>query len=107
MKRTVIKACCHDGHEAELTSAEIRLHVCRFSHQTHYTFTCPTCCQPVSKPADEHVVSLLVAAGVPAVLWDIPAEVMEPRYGAALSYDDLLDFALALEAEDDLVELAA
>jgi hypothetical protein len=60
----------------------------------------------VRKPADEHVISLLLSGGVPAQVWEVPAEVLEPKPGPALTYDDLLDFVLSLEG-DDLIASAA
>ena len=64
--------------------------------------TCPTCTDEVKKPADEEVVALLISGGVVARPWHIPAEALETKDGAPLSYDDLLDFALWLDAHDVL-----
>jgi len=37
---------------------------------------------------------------VPAVRWDPPDELLEPRDGPALTWDDLLDLHLELESPD-------
>ena len=104
---TTIKASCPTCGEVELTPADVALMVCSHAPLSYYAFDCPTCTEEVRKPADDHVVSLLVSGGVPAQVWDVPAEVLEPRAGAALTYDDLLDFALQLGDSDLLAAAAA
>jgi len=104
---TTIKASCPTCGEVELTPADVSLMVCSHAPLSYYAFCCPTCSEEVRKPADDHVVSLLVSGGVPATVWDVPAEVLEPRTGPALTYDDLLDLALQLEAHDLLAPVAA
>ena len=93
---TLIKASCPSCGEVELTPAD----VCSHAPLSYYAFQCTGCDSEVRKPADDHVVSLLVSGGVPATVWEVPAEVLEPRRGPALSYDDLLDFALGLGTTD-------
>ena len=99
---TTIKASCPTCGSVELTPADVSLRVCSHAALSYYAFACPGCAEQVRKPADDHVVSLLLSGGVPAQVWDLPAEVIEVRSGPALTYDDLLDFALQL-AGDDLV----
>jgi endogenous inhibitor of DNA gyrase (YacG/DUF329 family) len=103
---TTIKASCPTCGEVELTPADVALMVCSHAPLSYYAFGCPTCSEEVRKPADDHVVSLLVSGGVPAQVWDLPAEVLEHGPGPALGYDDLLDFALQLAETDLLAELA-
>lgn len=103
---TTIKATCPLCGEVELTPADVSLMVCTTAPLSYYSFTCTTCLDEVRKPADDHVVSLLVSGGVPAKVWDLPAEAVEPRIGPRLSYDDLLDFALQLGATDLLAPAA-
>ena len=103
---TTIKASCPSCGEVELTPADVALMVCSHAPLSYYAFCCPTCSEEVRKPADDHVVSLLVSGGVPAQVWELPAEALELRAGPAITYDDLLDFALRL-ASDDLLAAAA
>lgn len=103
---TTIKASCPTCGEVELTSQDVRLMVCSHAVLSYYTFDCPSCAESVRKPADDHVVSLLMSGGVRAEVWDLPAEATEPHIGPALTYDDLLDLAMAL-ASSDLVAAAA
>jgi hypothetical protein len=102
---TTIKASCPTCGEVELTPAEVSLMVCSHAPLSYYAFACHTCGTEIRKPADDHVVSLLVSGGVPATVWDLPAEVLEIKAGPALSYDDLLDFALQLGETDLLASL--
>jgi hypothetical protein len=102
---TTIKASCPTCGEVELTPADVSLMVCSHAPLSYYAFTCDGCRVEIRKAADDHVVSLLVSGGVPATVWDLPAEVLEIKNGPALSYDDLLDFALLLGETDLLAGL--
>jgi len=104
---TTIKASCPTCGEVELTPADVSLMVCTHAPLSYYAFDCGTCSEEVRKPADDHVVSLLVSGGVPAQVWELPAEVLEVKSGPVLTYDDLLDFGLALSRLDDLASVAA
>lgn len=104
---TTIKASCPTCGEVELTPADVSLMVCSHAPLSYYAFTCTTCHEVVKKPADDHVVSLLVSGGVPAQVWDLPAEALEVKAGPVLSYDDLLDFALQLGSTDLLAAAAS
>jgi hypothetical protein len=99
---TLIKASCPGCGEVELTPNDVALMVCSHAPLSYYAFTCKECGHQVRKPADDHVVSLLVSGGVPATVWEVPAEALEVHSGPRLSYDDLLDFALHLGMTDML-----
>jgi predicted RNA-binding Zn-ribbon protein involved in translation (DUF1610 family) len=103
---TTIKATCPSCGEVELTGDDIELMVCPSAPMSYYAFHCPTCSDRVRKPADDHIVSLLISGGVEAITWEIPAEAFEIHAGPQLSYDDLLDFALWLGMSDELAALA-
>ncbi len=104
---TTIKASCPTCGEVELTPVDVRLMVCTEPSLSYYAFDCPTCAVEVRKPADEHVVQLLVSGGIPATVWEVPAEAAEVKAGARLGYDDLLDFCLLLGTTDLLAAAAA
>ncbi|MFM2438020.1 MAG: hypothetical protein RLZ55_837 [Actinomycetota bacterium] len=89
---TTIKVTCPDCGDIDLQPADLELSVT--PSWATYTFLCADCGEAVSKPADAEVVDLLSSAGVRTVT--IPAEALERRAGAAINYDDVLDFALAL-----------
>ena len=103
---TTIKASCPTCGEVELTPADVSLMVCSHAPLSYYAFTCLTCLDEVRKPADDHVVALLVSGGIRPVVWELPGEALEVKKGARLSYDDLLDFALHLGSTDLLAEAA-
>lgn len=96
---TTIKASCPTCGEVALTNHDITLRVCnRHAEISYYAFECPSCFNDVRKPADDHIVSLLMSGGVRAQLWDVPAEALEPKLGLPLDYDDLIDFHRELQA---------
>lgn len=103
---TTIKASCPTCGEVELTPPDVALMVCTSAPLSYYAFSCPACRSEVRKPADDHVISLLMSGGVKATVWEVPAEVLEPHAGPALTYDDLLDFALELAHNDHLAAFA-
>ena len=100
---TTIKASCPTCGDVDLKPADLRLVVCTRTEWSTYAFDCPACTDEVKKPADEEIVALLVSGGVRAQQWHIPAEALEEHVGPALSYDDLLDFALWLHGHDTVV----
>lgn len=102
---TVIRAACPRCGEVELTSGDFTLRVCRHAPLSYYAFECPGCHDQVRKPADDHVISLLLSGGVRAQIWDVPAEVTEPKSGPPIGYDDVLDFVCDLRQSDLLAEL--
>jgi hypothetical protein len=53
----------------------------------------------VTKPADPRIIDLLVSSGVRLSVWQLPAELSEPREGPPISYDDLLDFHFELQRD--------
>lgn len=100
---TTIKASCPCCGDVELTPAQVRLVVCTVADWSYYAFTCGTCQDEIRKPAGADVVSLLQTGGVPVERWTVPAEALEEHSGAAVSYDDVLDFALQMQQADDLM----
>jgi hypothetical protein len=96
---TTIKVTCPECGDIDLQPYDLELSVA--PTWATYKFHCNECGEPVRKPADPEIVDLLSGAGVPTVV--IPAEVFEPRNGPVISYDDVLDFALALR-DDSTVD---
>lgn len=85
-----------------MTSKDVSLMVCSHPPLSYYAFSCPSCREEIRKPADDHVISLLMSGGVRAQVWELPAEALEPKVGPVIDYDDLLDFALQLNDDDYL-----
>lgn len=101
-----IRASCPTCGDVELTSRDVTVQVCATNNQGSYAFRCPECTLAVSKLAEQRIVDLLVSSGVRLSVWSMPAELEEPRYGPAISYDDLLDFHLLLQ-EDNWFDMVA
>lgn len=70
-----------------------------------YTFECPDCGDPVTRPASPRIVSLLLSAGVQREDVSPPAEVLERRSGPPIDADDLIDFHMLLEQDGWLERL--
>jgi len=96
-----IRATCSDCGDVELTTADVRVRVCMEDNSGSYLFRCPACHMAVVKPAEPRIVDLLVASGVELSTWRLPTELYEPRSGAPLTHDDLLDFHELLFTDDD------
>lgn len=101
----MVWATCSTCGDVELTSKSVQIQTCITDGTSTYSFVCPTCSLITNKPASPSVVESLAAAGSRLVVWALPAELAEPKHGAAISYDDLLDFHTALESQDWRAEL--
>ncbi len=94
-----IRASCPTCGDVELTTRDVQVRVCSTNNEGAYLFCCPDCRMAVTKAADPRIVDLLVSSGVRLSVWQLPAELNEPRAGPAISYDDLLEFHFELERE--------
>ena len=103
---TTIKTSCPVCGDVELDpGADAPRRLLPQSDWSFYSFNCATCRDEIRKPADNEVVSLLVSGGVVAERWVIPAEALEEHDGPAITYDDVLDFALGLDRVDLLAAM--
>jgi hypothetical protein len=101
-----IRASCPTCGDVELTTGDVQVRVCSTNNEGAYLFACPECQMSVTKPADHRIVDLLVASGVRLSVWQLPAELDEPRHGPPISYDDLLEFHFELQQEGWLDHMA-
>lgn len=99
-----IRASCPDCGDVELTTADVTVRVCAEDNRGSYAFRCPECMMAVVKSAEPRIVDLLVASGVQLRVWKLPAELREPRTGAPLTHDDLIDFHQLLHVDDTWFE---
>src|SRR5690606_34209575 len=102
-----IRATCSDCGDVELRSRDLRVRTCTDTEEAAYLFRCPVCRMIEVRPAEPHVVDVLLAAGVQSEEWRPPAELSEPRKGEAITHDDVLDFPPLRTAADWLATLAA
>jgi hypothetical protein len=68
-----------------------------------YAFACPACRHQVEIAAPAHLAAVLICLG--ATEEPHVPELLEPRDGPPLTFDDLLDLALALDSADDVAGL--
>jgi hypothetical protein len=102
----LIKATCSDCGDVELRSKDVRVRMCLDGGAATYLFRCPVCRMVEVRNADDHVVDVLLAAGVDCTEWHLPAELHEPHLGGPISHDDVLDFHALLERADWFQTLA-
>lgn len=103
----LIRATCTDCGDVELRSRDISVRTCRNTGESTYLFRCPVCRMVEVRPAESHVVDVLLAAGVDVTEWRLPAELNEPRGGRPITHDDVLDFHALLETADWYDRLAS
>ena len=97
---TEIIATCPVCGDIKLSVGDVRLTVA--DSWAVYRFRCTQCYDDVTRPADEHLVSLLVSVDVAIDL--VPTERSISKSAAAFTYDDLLDFALLLKHNEVRVD---
>ncbi len=103
----LIRATCSDCGDVELRSRDLRVRTCENTDDSTYLFRCPVCRMIEVRPAEAHVVDVLVAAGVDCETWRMPAELGERKAGLdVISHDDVLDFHDLLNTPDWFVTLA-
>lgn len=97
-----------------MTPTAILLNVQDETGEGSYRFLCPSCLDPVEKPADRKIVALLISAGV-----DFSDPLGEqgtleapehghpgPRYdGPPFTPDDLIEFHFMLQNDEEIARL--
>ena len=96
---TTIRASCPTCGDVELTVDDVTVLVCAADNRGSYAFLCPRCMLAVAKDAEPRIVDLLISSGVRLTVWQLPAELYEPRHGGPISHDDLLDFHHLLQED--------
>jgi hypothetical protein len=90
---TLIRATCGECGDVELGTRDLLVRLCEDTEAGTYVFRCPNCALPVVRPADRSTIDLLVSSGCRLEVWNIPAELIEPRPGGQpFTHDDLIDF---------------
>jgi hypothetical protein len=102
----LIRATCSDCGDVELRSRDLTIRACPELESSNYLFRCPSCSQIVVKSADNQIVEILTAAGVPTIRWKAPTESLPSPALQPITHDDLLGFHELLESETWLAELA-
>ena len=102
-----IRASCPSCGDVELTSGDVTVLVCSTNNEGAYAFQCPECRLAITKPAEPRVVDLLVSTGVKLSVWQLPAELDEPKSGPPINYDDLLEFHFLVQRDDFFEQLVS
>ena len=94
---TTIRTTCHRCGDVELTTTDIRLELGAESGVGNYRFDCPFCGAVQRRPANERVVSILMATGVEYEIIALDSPITE---------DEISEFVDALEQENWISKLA-
>jgi hypothetical protein len=89
-----------------LSVGGVQVQLCLTTSAATYSFVCPNCQLITNKEATAGIVECLTKAGARLTAWSMPAELDEPKIGPRITYDDLLEFHLALERDSWQQELA-
>jgi hypothetical protein len=92
---TTIKTTCRECGDIQLTTADIELRLEPSRREGVYAFTCPACGQEQDRPANDRVVSVLLATGVNFT-------VMHPD---PLTEREITEFVIALDNPTAIDEL--
>jgi hypothetical protein len=84
-----------------LGAQDLTVRVCSDDGTGAYTFLCGECGAAVRHEANAGVCDLLVSAGVRRVEWRWPDELADRGSGPPLTTDDLLDFHLLVQRDQD------
>lgn len=88
-------ACQHCGL-VRIGIKKFSLYVDPSNGESFFTFVCPSCNSVNKYPADDYIVEVLTFNGVMPHIWERTLEMLEPKIGPPLTYDDLLDLHLEL-----------
>ena len=94
---TTIKTTCARCGDIHLTPGEVSLELRPGGREGDYFFTCPTCTDIQSRPANARVVSVLLATGV-------QFQVVNPD---PITETEIQTFVAALDSEPDPLRLLA
>lgn len=95
---TIVKASCPTCGDVMVPAEEVRFVLHSVADRSFYEFTCDGCQERICKSAGQEVVRLLTLGGVDPERVDVPVEALEEHHGPPLSWDDVSDFAAALDA---------
>lgn len=100
----VIRTTCKQCGEVLIRSIDVQLHLSENEAQNYYEFQCPQCGTTGGGMADKQFIEILVSSGVKP---DEPVvtHAQHQENKKALSWDDYLDFKLALRGSQIYEEL--
>lgn len=91
------RAVCPGCGPMVVPAAELRCELEAAGRQGICELRCPVCSTTVLVPAVAPAVAALWKAGAHHMSGSVPFELLEPHTGPPLSWDEVLDFKLALE----------
>jgi hypothetical protein len=96
-----VRVVCPECGPVVLPAKEIRCELQTAGDKGMCELSCPVCSTTVLVPAGPVAVQAMREGGAGHMRGSIPFELLEPHVGPPLSWNDLLDFKLALDSRPD------
>ncbi len=100
MASGIVRVVCEKCGPVQTLLVDLTVRCCIENRDdASYAFRCPECNQISVVPIHPSVrESLFGHPLIEVIWWSLPAELKEPKFHPPLTQDDILDFALELEA---------
>lgn len=98
MATQVVQADCRWCGPVDVATGDVRCEVPEQGSEALCEFACPICRRLILLATPPDRTRALWTAGAGRMIGPIPFEVLERHDGPPISWDDVLDFRLALEA---------
>jgi len=85
-----IRTTCDWCGDVELAPDQVTVRLCSADMSACHVFVCPHCGRGMAHPVDPAVTGHLFDAGCDFEVWEMPAELTEPRSGPPICHDDLM-----------------
>ena len=94
-----VRVVCPSCGPVVLPAAELRCELEADGSKGICELRCPDCSATLVVPAGPAAVATMRDGGAGRMTGSVPFELLEPHTGPPLSWDDLLDFKLALDGD--------
>ena len=98
-----VRVVCPGCGPLVVPAAELRCEVEADGDNGLCELSCPVCSATLLVRAPAATVEVMRDGGAGHMTGSVPFELLEPHTGPPLSWDDLLDFKLALDAKDPFI----
>jgi hypothetical protein len=98
-----VRVVCPGCGPLVVPAADVRCELEATGHKGICELSCPVCSIMVLVAAEAAAVETMRGGGAGHMSGSVPFELLEPHAGPPLSWDDLLDFKLALERDQTFI----
>lgn len=102
-----VKADCPGCGTVQTNTGQISLMLCSEPEYSYFSFVCPECQKMVHHNARRQDVDILTGKGrVIPTMWHLPKEYVEPKIGATINEEDIMNFLIDLHNVKSVAEAA-